>query len=191
MDSYIEEFQGENEKNSSLVICINGPSGAGKGTLARQVADKLDVKKISAGDFFRKIASEKDMSVVELSEKAGKETDLEVDRRTLRKALEKDCVVESRLSSWVLGDFADLKIYIKASLEERADRVAEREDIDVEEARERVEKRDKDNHRRYQEYYGVNIDDLSIYDLVVDNTDLGIEEQSQVVDTFLEQRLEK
>ena len=190
MESYIEEFKQDREKNSELVICVNGPSGAGKGTLAAQIADMLDIDHFSAGDVFRGIAADRGLDVVELSEKADKEVDLEVDRRTLERALNNDCVVDSRLSSWVLGDYADVKIYITADIEERAKRVAEREDMSEEEARERIEKRDSDNRDRYMEYYGIDVEDRGIYDLVLDNTDLGVEEQRKVIECYLDQRLE-
>lgn len=191
MESYIDEFKQDREKNSELVICVNGPSGAGKGTLAAQIAEMMDIDHFSAGDVFRGIAADKGLDVVELSEKADKETDLEVDRRTLERALKDDCVVDSRLSSWVLGDYADVTIYLTASLEERAWRVAEREEIDEEEARERIEKRDSDNQDRYREYYGLDVEDRGIYDLVLDNTDLGVEEQRKIVECYLEHRLER
>ncbi|MFB6193341.1 MAG: (d)CMP kinase [Candidatus Nanohaloarchaea archaeon] len=186
MESYIDEFKQERDKNSDLVVCINGPSGAGKGTLAAQVAEMLDVDHFSAGDVFRGIAADRGMDVVELSEKADKETDLEVDRRTLERALNNDCVVDSRLSSWVLGSYADVKIYITADIEERASRVAEREEITLEEALERIEKRDSDNRERYQKYYGIDVEDLSVYDLVLDNTDLEVETQRKIVEEYIE-----
>lgn len=190
MESYIDEFKQDRDKSSELVICVNGPSGAGKGTLAAQIAEMRDIDHFSAGDVFRGIAADRGLDVVELSEKADKKVDLEVDRRTLERALSSDCVVDSRLSSWVLGDYADVKIYITAGLDERARRVAGREDMSEKEARQRIEKRDSDNRDRYQEYYGIDVEDRGIYDLVLDNTDLGVEEQRKVVECYLEQRLE-
>lgn len=196
MDSHIEEFQGEREKKSDLVITIDGPSGAGKGTLGEHIAEVLGINYYSAGDFFRKIAAEKDLTVEELSEKADKETDLEVDRRTLEKGLNENCVIESRISSWVLGDYSDFKIHVDADLEERARRVnsdlENRENEEggryIEETKEKIERRDEENRRRYEEYYGIDTSEREIYDLLLDNTEMSIKEQNQTVDRVLKKR---
>lgn len=195
MGSLIEEFQDDHEKKSDLVITIDGPSGAGKGTLADFIAEKLDLEAYSAGDFFRQIASEKGLTVEELSENADRETDVKVDKRTLEKGLNEDCVIESRIASWVLGDYSDLTIYVKADLEERARRIhsdleeegreAEEEVENRDEAVKRVRKRDEDNMIRYREYYGIDISDIQMYDLVIDNTDISIERQEQLIESEL------
>jgi cytidylate kinase len=189
MGSYVEEFQGDRKKQSETVIAIAGPSKSGKSTMAKHVADELGIKHFSAGDFFREIADERGMTVEELSEKADRETDIEVDRRTLEAGLQEDCVIDGRLAAWVLGDFADLSIYVTADLKERAQRLADIEGIEFEKARERIEKRDRDNDERYMDYYGIDTSELEIYDVVMDNTELSMEEQNEVVDDLLEQAL--
>lgn len=198
MGSRIEEFQNDHEKSSELVITIDGPSGAGKGTLADFIAEKLDINCYSAGDFFREIAKDKGLSLEELSEKADKETDVKVDRRTLEKGLNEDCLVESRIASWVLGDYSDLSIYVKADLEERAKRIysdleeqnreGEQEVSSLEEAKEKVRKRDEDDKERYEEYYGIDISNIQDYDLVIDNTHLSIERQNELIESELRKR---
>lgn len=176
----------EGEKDSDIVITIDGKSGAGKGTLAEHIADYLSVEHYSAGGFFRNIASERGLTVGELSKQADKETDLEVDRRTFQKGLYEDCVIESRISCHVLGDYSDLKIRLTADLSERASRVAEREELSQTEAKERIVKRDEDNKKRYNDYYGLDMESLEIYDLIIDNTDLNIEETNELVEKALE-----
>lgn len=189
MGSYIEEFQEDREKKSDIVITVDGPSGAGKGTLAEHIAEKLGIEHFSASDVFYQIAEDRGISHVELAEKAEKEVDIEVDRGTLERGLENSCVIDGRLPSWVLGDYSDLKIYVTADEEERAKRVAQRENISEEKAlEEEVKKRDAENDRRYEEYYGIDTSDLEIYDLVIDNTELSIEEQNELVEKVLEQR---
>jgi len=196
MGSYIEEFQDSHEKKSDLVVTVDGPSGAGKGTLAEHIAEVLNIEYYSAGDFFREIAQEKGMSVEELSEKAGKEVDVEVDRRTLHKGLEEDCVIESRIASRVLGDFSDLKIFCTADLEERAERISgdlenretEEGGKTLEEVKEKVRKRDEDNNRRYREYYDFNMNDKEVFDVIFDNTEMSVDEQDEEIDKILKQR---
>lgn len=188
MESYIEEFQGEHSKDAEIIVTVDGPSGSGKGTLAEFIADKLGIKHFSAGDVFRSIAEDRGISHVELSEKAGKDVDLEVDERTLEKGLKKSCIIEGRLPSWVMGDYSDLKIFLTADKEERARRVSEREEIDEEEAlEEEIKERDREDKQRYQKYYGINTENKEIYDLVIDNTELSIEEQNKNVEKVLKQ----
>ena len=42
-----------NNKKKSLIITIDGPAGAGKSTVARELAQKLDYKYINTGDLYR------------------------------------------------------------------------------------------------------------------------------------------
>ncbi|MEF8880228.1 MAG: cytidylate kinase family protein [Candidatus Nanohaloarchaea archaeon] len=188
MESFIQEFEGQREKNSDTVISVCGPSGAGKGTLTSFIAEQLGLSSYSAGDFFREIAEKKDISVEELSGRADKSIDRRVDERTLDKALNEDCVIDSRISAWVLGSYADFTIYVTADLEERARRV--KKDIEgrkaetagtVEDIKENISERDKDNRERYRKYYGIDMSNSTIFDLVVDNTEMSIKEQEKLV----------
>jgi len=191
MESFVQEFQGDHEKDSDIVITIDGDSGAGKGTIADYIASRLGLYHFSASDVFHSIAEDRGISHVELAQKADKKVDLEVDRRTLERGLENNCVIDSRIASWVLGEYSDLRIYVTADLEERAKRIAAREDISYEKALEDTEKRDEENSRRYKEYYGINTGEMDIYDVIIDNTDMSISEQEKQLDKILEKKFEE
>lgn len=186
--SYIDYFQDDWEKESDIIVTIDGPSASGKGTVGRYIANQLDIEHFSASDVFYQIAEERGMEDHELSEKAEKKVDLAVDKGTLERALKQSCVVDSRIAGWVLGNYADLKIHLTADLDERAKRLAEREGLEEQEAKEIVSKRDREDYRRYNEYYGINREDQEIYDETIDNTDLTIEQQNQKIDQILEKR---
>lgn len=187
MESYIEEFKKQREKESDLVVTIDGPSGSGKGTLAEQIADELGIKHFSASDVFYAIADERGISHVELSKKADKQVDLEVDRKTLERGLKNDCVIDSRIASYVLGSYSDLRIFLAAEAEERARRISEREEKEFEKVLEETRERDLENKRRYNEYYDIDTEDKSIYDVLIDNTDMDIEEQRELVNKIVEE----
>jgi len=153
-----------------MLITVSGPAGSGKSTFADALADELGYEHVSGGDIFRKLADERGHSLVEFNRLAEEddEVDRDLDRRLREIARERDDVVlESRLSGWMAGEHADIKIWLDAPLEVRIDRIADREDSDPETARAETVERADSEARRYREYYGIDIEDRSIYDLVL------------------------
>jgi cytidylate kinase len=153
-----------------MLITVSGPAGSGKSTFAAALADELGYEHVSGGDIFRSLADERGVSVVEFNRLAEKDdqVDRDLDRRLREIASERDEVVlESRLSGWMAGDHADIKVWLDAPLDVRIERIADREDSDPETARAETVERADSEARRYREYYGIDIDDRSIYDLVL------------------------
>ena len=153
-----------------MLVTVSGPAGSGKTTLAASLADALDVEHVSGGDVFREIASDRGLTPLELNRRAEEDDsiDRDLDRRLRRTARERDnLVLESRLAGWMAGDHADFRVWLDAPLPVRAARVADREDKSVETARQETEARGESEAMRYREYYGIDIEDLGIYDLVV------------------------
>ncbi len=153
-----------------MLITVSGPGGSGKSTLAANLADQLDYEHISGGDIFRDIAAERDLTPLELNKLAedDDQIDRDLDRRLRSLARERDdLVLESRLAGWMAGDYADLRVWLDAPLSVRAERISEREDKSKATAREETQARADSEALRYEEYYGIDIHDLSIYDLVL------------------------
>ncbi|KAB7512511.1 AAA family ATPase [Halosegnis rubeus] len=159
-----------------MLITISGPAGSGKSTAATALADELGYDHVSGGDIFRELAAQKGLTPLELNKLAEEDDaiDRDLDRRLRDLAAERDdLVLESRLAGWMAGEHADFRIWLDAPLNVRARRVADREDKDTELARTETEARADSEAKRYADYYGIDIDDLSIYDLVLNTARLG------------------
>jgi cytidylate kinase len=152
-----------------MLLTVSGPPGSGKSTTAAALAEAFELEHISGGDIFRSLAAERGLTPVEFNELAEKDDqiDRDLDRRLHEIASERDDVLlESRLAGWLAGDDADIKVWLDAPLNIRAERIAEREDKTFETAYEETHRRERSEAKRYEEYYNIDIDDRSIYDLV-------------------------
>ena len=153
-----------------MLLTISGPAGSGKSTAAAALAEALDYDHVSGGDIFRDLAVERGLTPLELNKLAEDDDgiDRDLDRRLRGIADTRDEVVlESRLAGWMAGEHADIKVWLDAPLDVRIDRIADREDTDLETARAETVERADSEARRYREYYGIDIEDRSIYDLVL------------------------
>jgi cytidylate kinase len=159
-----------------MLITVSGPPGSGKSSTAAALCEALELEHVSGGDIFRELAAERGLSLVafnQLAEEDGS-IDRDLDRRLRDIAVERDDVVlESRLAGWLAAEHADLKVWLDAPRTVRTDRIAAREDKSREQAREETGARAESEAARYREYYGVDIEDRSIYDLVVNTARWG------------------
>ncbi len=162
-------------------IAISGKSGCGNTTVTRLVSQALGYEMINVT--FRTLAEEQGMDFWQLCHLAESDDsyDLEVDRRQVELALShQDCVLGSRLAIWMLKE-ADLKVYLDASIEERARRIAKREGGSLEERMEETRARDRRDSDRYRRLYDIDNSDTSAVDLLIDTTLLSAEEVAGLI----------
>lgn len=134
------------------------------------------------GDIFRKCASDRCMSLEEFGVIAtcNEKIDLEIDEMQKKIAREKDNIlIEGRISGFLID--ADLKVWLKAPLEIRAQRIAKRECKSVERSLEETSVREACERERYLKYYDIDVKDLSVYDLVIDSSKFSAKEISEIV----------
>jgi len=155
--------------DANLFVTVSGPPGSGVTTLCEGLATELDCGYVSGGELFREIADERDMTLTQLVAEAGEsdEIDRALDQRLRSIAEEwgaanKSFILESRLAGWIAGNRADLRIWLDAPDEVRADRTSTREEMAAE-----MQVREVIEAVRYESYYDIDLSDCSIYDLVI------------------------
>ena len=168
-------------------ITISGPPGSGKTTACNRLSEKLGLKAVVFGKIFRELAAEKHLSLIEFGALAEKDPSIDraIDDRILQIAREnEDIILESRLSAYMLSrnSIPAFKIYLGASPEVRMSRIGVREGQTLEDAKKETLERQASEAKRYMMYYNIDINDMSVYDLVVNTDEL---DPDGVIDAIL------
>jgi predicted cytidylate kinase len=167
-------------------ITISGPPGSGKTTVCRRLSEMLSIECVISGEVFRQMAKNHDLSLAEFGELAKNDSsyDRKLDDRMLEIARENDTIIlEGRLTAYMLTrhGLEAFKVYLDADMQERASRISKREEIPVEIALERIKERERCEAVRYLEYYGIDISDQSVFDLVLDTTNIPAEKVADLI----------
>lgn len=163
-------------------IAISGKSGCGNTTVSTLLAKKTGFPMVNFT--FRQMAQERGVDFWTFCEMAEKDDniDRELDGRMVEMAMQtENSILGSRLAIWNMQD-ADLKVYLTASDEERARRITKREGGTIEEQLEITRRRDTNDTERYKRIYGIDNNDTSVADLVIDTEGKTPEE---IVDIIL------
>ena len=167
-----------------IVICISGLAATGKSTLAKRLAESLNLRYVSGGDGLKMLAVERgyrpggrewwetEDGMRFLEERLrNPEFDKLVDQKLIELAKAGNVVIDSWVLPWLYrGGF---NIWLKAKTEVRAERMARRSGISVEEARRLLEKRDSESIELYKKLYGIEVGrDFEPFHLVLDTSDL-------------------
>ena len=166
-----------------MIITIGGLAGTGTTTTAELLSEKLNIPYISAGFIFREMAAERGMSVLEFSEFAegNDDIDKEIDKRQAEKAKSADnLILEGRLSAFFV-DNADLKVCLVTPFDVRSKRIAQREEKSVEVAKNEIIVREKSEALRYMEIHNIDINNMDIYDLIINTDTFKPEDVSEII----------
>lgn len=159
-----------------MILTVGGSIGSGKSTLAKLLAQKYGLKYYSVGQIMRDMARERGLSILDLSLAAEKDEsiDRELDRRQKELARKDGFVMDSRLGAYLLK--AHFKIWLDASLEIQARRIAGRDNVSAEDAQMLIARREASETERYRDIYSIDINDQSVYDLIINTDKLTPEE---------------
>ena len=174
-----------------LKVTISGPPGSGTSTLVSRIASSRGWSSLNGGDVFREEARTRGLTVEQLSSDA--KEDLDVDR-SLDSLLQQRMsshdspeIIESRLSGWwaYKNSLNCLRVWVNVPEQERAKRIQKREGGDFGDCLRKSQNRQRDDMERYSTLYGINLDDMSPYNLVVDADEKDEMEVFQAVDSEL------
>jgi cytidylate kinase len=158
-----------------VLVTISGLPGSGTSTVARSVAEVLGVPRLDGGTVFRSLAVERGMNLVDFSLLAETDPtiDLALDQRLAERAVAGGVVLESRLAGHIAtnqGVAGAVRVWVACDEAERARRVATRENLGEPAALAANRNRERSERHRYRDYYDIDLDDLDVYDLLLDST---------------------
>ena len=176
-----------------MVICISGMAGTGKSTLAKKLAQKYGFDYYSGGDALKVLASEEGYNASQpgwwespqglkfLKQREGDEKfDRAVDQKLLEYTEKGNVLLDSWTMPWLLK--SGFKIWLLASMEKRAARVAQRDQITVEQALKVLKEKEDRTKGIYEKLYGFMLgEDFKPFNLVLDTESLNAEEVFQVL----------
>ena len=167
-------------------ITISGPPGSGKTTACSKLSEALGLEAVVFGKIFRELAAEKNLTLGELGAIAEKDPSIDemIDSRILEIArAHQDIILESRLSAYMLTrhGIPAYRILLEASPDVRMARVGLREGETLEQATANTLERQKSEAKRYMQYYGIDIEDRSVYDLILNTDNLTPDEVLQTI----------
>lgn len=173
--------------NKLFSIVISGWPAVGKTTIACKLAEEFDIVMYNGGDILKMLAEEDKGYSVKRDDwwdtteakkfmeerKSDPSFDKKVDDKLIQIVKKGGTVITSYTLPWLVVDESVIiiKFWLRGSSENRAKRMANRDDISFAEAKRITKLRDEENKRIYYRLYGFRFgEDLTVFDYVL-NTD--------------------
>jgi CMP/dCMP kinase len=172
------------KQTSPLRITVSGDIGSGKSTFAKHLAEELEIPRIYIGQFMREEALKRGITLEEFGKL--QEEDDSIDREM--DAMQKDAskktdrgVFEGR-TAWHFVEQPTVRIFLSVDPEIGAQRVfSDKKNSlrdkynSLEEVKKRNTSRKASEKKRYWNYYQIDAYDHKNFDVVVDTSDIDID----------------
>ena len=166
---------------------------AGKTVTAVAIAKILGIETIGGGEILKEMAKERGYAVTGedwwdtkegvkfLRERAqNPDFDKEADKRMIAKIEKGNVVVTSYTLPWLSK--SGIKCWIEAKEEVRAKRMATRDGMPLNKAREMVKTRDRENYELYKKMYGIELGkDMKPFNIIIDSNNRTPEQSAEEI----------
>ncbi|KMZ55383.1 cytidylate kinase-like family protein [Dorea sp. D27] len=154
-----------------LVITMSRRYGTGASIIAQELSKRLEVP------VYDKVNVEQELY------KNIYESEVEV----IKELAEKPCIILGRCASEILKDRKNVfNVYVCADKEDRVQRIMEKDGISYEEAEEKVERTDEERATYYHEHTGKAWGDVNNYHMILNTSDLGVENCADILMRYFE-----
>jgi len=168
-------------------------AGTGKSTLSKKIAKRYNLTCYSGGDALKELAKEAGCVItgegwwespagLHFLEQRVKDPqfDKEVDSRLLNYAKLGDVLLDSWTMPWLLE--SGFKIWLMASFDKRAARVAERDKMTFEQASAVLKEKETRTKAIYKKLYGFNLgEDFTPFNFILDTDNLNADQVFEVL----------
>jgi predicted cytidylate kinase len=163
-----------------LRICISGFTCSGKTSIGSELAKELSILHITKGvtSTYKQLKSDHQTdksSELKIRETSDKRYANAFDDEVMALSKANDCVVTTWIGPWIVKE-PTVKVWLFASLDERAKRSALREGHSTKEAKEYIARKDKMNIEVFKDLYKIDILDHSDFDLMINTEKMGNKE---------------
>lgn len=154
-----------------LVITMSRRYGTGASIIAQELSERLGIP------VYDKVNVEQEMY------KNIYESEVEV----IKELAEKPCIILGRCASEILKDRRNVfNIYVCADKEDRIQRIMKKDSISYEEAKDKVEKTDEERATYYHEHTGKAWGDVNNYHMILNTSDLGVDNCADILMRYFE-----
>ena len=171
----------------NTVISISGAPGSGTTTIAELLSRKLQLRVVYTGDIFRELANEYNMGLTEFGKYVEENLDIDqlLDDRQVEYARSGNVILEGRLAGWLMktNNIVAFKVLLTAELDIRISRIMGREQKSYDLVKSEILERERCELDRYNKLYNANYHDESIYDIIIETSNLT---PDQIVDKILD-----
>lgn len=154
-----------------LVITMSRRFGTGTHVIAQELSERLDIPVYDKAYIEQKLG----------------EQEYENEVQVIQELAQKPCIILGRCASDILRDRMNvLNIFICADKEFRIHRIEQSDHLTYEEAKELVERTDAERAAYYYEHTGKTWGDVNDYHMILDTSELGVENCADILMHYFE-----